>query len=135
MLAFAGVTSRSLAAVELAGKSFSRDQLFLTDSRVDLRCDGAGVFGADGALLGIYSSERVAREVREPKLEGPDDLVAAPFLPAPAGAVASRCAGVLRVSAKAGSEKLVVRGAAPHGGVVGSAWAIHALTRGSTISR
>jgi len=69
MLAFAGVASRSLAAVELGGRKFARGELFQTDSRVDLRCDGAGVFGADGALLGMYDCEHVAREVREPKLE------------------------------------------------------------------
>ncbi|MFN3244732.1 MAG: trypsin-like peptidase domain-containing protein [Planctomycetota bacterium] len=69
MLAFAGVASRALSAVEFDGHRFARGASFLTDARVDLRCDGAGVFGADGALLGIYSSEHVAREVREPKLE------------------------------------------------------------------
>lgn len=69
MLAFAGVASRALSGVELDGRRFARGEVFLTDSRVDLRCDGAGVFAADGALLGLYSSEHVAREVREPKLE------------------------------------------------------------------
>ncbi|MGC6487393.1 MAG: trypsin-like peptidase domain-containing protein [Planctomycetota bacterium] len=69
MLAFCGVASRALAAVTLGGRRFARDEVFLTDSRNDLRCDGAGVFGADGVLLGLYSAERVLRDVREPKLE------------------------------------------------------------------
>ena len=68
MLAFSGVASRALAAVTLAGRRFSSEEVFLTDSRNDLRCDGAGVFGADGRLLGLYSTEHVLRDVREPKL-------------------------------------------------------------------
>lgn len=69
MLAFSGIASRALSAVTLDDRPFSTEDVFLTDSRNDLRCDGAGVFGADGQLLGIYSTEHVLRDVREPKLE------------------------------------------------------------------
>ena len=69
MLAFSGVASRALAPVTLAGRAAAPGDVFLTDSRNDLRCDGAGVFGADGQLLGVYSAEHVRRDVREPTLE------------------------------------------------------------------
>lgn len=69
LLAFSGVASRALAGLTLDGRRFSPADVFLTDSRNDLRCDGAGVFGADGQLLGVYSTEKVLRDVREPKLE------------------------------------------------------------------
>ena len=69
MLAFSGVASRALAGVTLSGRAAARGDVFLTDSRNDLRCDGAGVFGADGRLLGVYSAEHVLRDVREPTLE------------------------------------------------------------------
>ena len=99
MLAFCGVASRALAPVTLGGQRFAAEEVFLTDSRNDLRCDGAGVFGADGALLGIYSAERVLRDVREPKLEDlqrpsfgvvvPSSRIATAFAGALTGAVAS----------------------------------------------
>jgi len=69
MLAFAGVASRALSGVEIDGRRQAREGLFLTDSRNDIRCDGGGVFGADGRWLGIYSTEHVVRDVREPTLE------------------------------------------------------------------
>lgn len=69
MLAFAGVASRAVSDVELDGQMQARVGLFLTDSRNDIRCDGGGVFGADGKWLGIYSTEHVVRDVREPTLE------------------------------------------------------------------
>jgi serine protease Do len=69
MLAFAGVASRAVSDVELDGQMLERGALFLTDSRSDVRCDGASVFGADGQLLGLYSTEHVTRDVREPTLE------------------------------------------------------------------
>jgi|GEM_PF-948202 len=69
MLAFSGVASRALSSVTLDGHRFDRGELFLTDSRNDMRCDGAGVFSADGYLLGMYSAEHVRRNVQEPKLE------------------------------------------------------------------
>ena len=69
MLAFAGVASPALAAVELNGKPFAAADVFLTDSRNDERCDGAGVFAEDGTLLGIYCAEHVRRDRVEPTLE------------------------------------------------------------------
>ncbi|HEB54681.1 MAG TPA: serine protease, partial [bacterium] len=68
MLAFAGVASRSLGAVRLDGHEFPPEQVFLTDSRNDERCDGGAVFGEHGHLLGLYSSEHVQRNVSEPTL-------------------------------------------------------------------
>lgn len=69
MLAFAGVASNALSAVNLAGTSFAKSDVFLTDSRNDERCDGGAVFAADGKLLGIYATEHVKRDVRDAKLE------------------------------------------------------------------
>lgn len=68
MLAFAGVASAALAPVTLDGKAFAGDEVFLSDARNDERSDGAGVFGRDGVLLGIYASEHVQRDLSEPTL-------------------------------------------------------------------
>ncbi|MFK7741153.1 MAG: trypsin-like peptidase domain-containing protein [Planctomycetota bacterium] len=68
MLAFAGVASAALAPVVLGGSKRTPDEFFLTDARSDERCDGAPVFGADGVLLGLYASEHVLLDVREPTL-------------------------------------------------------------------
>src|SRR5688572_20927083 len=69
MPAFGGVASPALAAVTLGGKQFAPDDVFLTDSRNDERCDGAPVFDSQGRVLGIYSSEHVQRDKSEPTLE------------------------------------------------------------------
>jgi S1-C subfamily serine protease len=69
MPAFGGVASPALAAVTLGGKEFGPDAVFLTDSRNDERCDGAPVFDSQGRVIGIYSSEHVQRDQREPTLE------------------------------------------------------------------
>lgn len=69
MLAFVGVASNALSEVTLGGKPFANNEVFLTDSRNDARCEGGGVFGADGSFLGIYSAEHVRREVRDAKLK------------------------------------------------------------------
>lgn len=76
LFAFAGVASPALADVTLNGKKFSADDVFLTDGRNDLRCDGAAVLDAGGRLLGLYGSDHVRRDVQEPKLE---DLKAPSF--------------------------------------------------------
>lgn len=68
MLAFAGVASPALAEVTLGGRPFAPDEVFLTDSRNDERCDGAPVFDDAGRLLGVYSSEHVQRDRSEPTL-------------------------------------------------------------------
>ena len=69
MLAFAGVTSAAACGVSIGGAQFAREAILLCDSRNDERCDGAPVFDADGALLGLYASEHVQRDVSEPTLE------------------------------------------------------------------
>ena len=69
MLAFVGVTSPALAATTHQGVEWSPTELFLTDSRNDERCDGASVVAADGRLLGLYGSDNVKRNEREPTLE------------------------------------------------------------------
>lgn len=69
MLAFAGVASHALAGVTLQGKAFRKSEVFLTDARSDRRCNGGAVFAADGKLLGLYASEHVERNIREPKIE------------------------------------------------------------------
>lgn len=69
MLAFAGVASPALAAVELGGKAFAANDLFMTDSRSDYRCDGAPVVDGKGRLLGLYAAEHVLRDKSEPTLE------------------------------------------------------------------
>lgn len=68
MLAFAGVASAALADVTLHGVRVAAADLFLSDVRNDERCDGAPLFGADGRLLGLYSSEHVQRDKSEPEL-------------------------------------------------------------------
>ncbi|MCK5944176.1 MAG: trypsin-like peptidase domain-containing protein, partial [Planctomycetes bacterium] len=104
MLAFAGVASRSLAQVSLHGRSYAADELFLTDSRNDIRCDGAPVFGADHVLLGLYASEHVTRNVGEPTLED---------LKRPSFGVVVPAARVRRVFAKELVEQRTAGGAAP----------------------
>jgi S1-C subfamily serine protease len=86
LFAFAGVASPAVADVTLKGRQFRAADVFLTDGRNDLRCDGAAVLDASGRLLGLYNSDRVRRDVQEPKLE---DLKAPSF-----GVVLS--AGVVR---------------------------------------
>lgn len=63
MLAFNGVASNSLATVTFAGQQFAPTDLFLTDARNDVRCDGAAAFAADGTLLGLYATEHVKNEM------------------------------------------------------------------------
>lgn len=69
MLAFAGVASNALSSTTLGGKTFGKNDVFLTDSRNDERCDGGAVFGADGSFLGLFATEHVKRDVRDAKLE------------------------------------------------------------------
>lgn len=69
MLAFSGVASPALTGVTLGGRALAADEVFLTDSRNDERCDGAPIFRAGGDLLGLYDAEHVQRDVSEPKLE------------------------------------------------------------------
>lgn len=69
MLAFAGVASAALSAVDVAGKPFAPNDVFLTDSRSDLRCDGAPVVDGAGRLLGLYASTNVLRDKSDPTLE------------------------------------------------------------------
>ncbi|MBX3463852.1 MAG: trypsin-like peptidase domain-containing protein [Planctomycetes bacterium] len=69
MLAFGGVASAALAAVPLDGRPCAADDLFLTDSRHDERCDGAPVVDLQGRLLGLYAAEHVQRDKSEPSLE------------------------------------------------------------------
>lgn len=69
MPAFGGVASPALSAVTLGGRPFAADEVFLTDSRNDERCDGAPVFDAHGRVLGLYSSEHVRRDQAEPTLD------------------------------------------------------------------
>lgn len=93
MFAFAGIASPALAPVTLGGRAFPANDVFLTDSRSDLRCDGAPVVDADGRLLGLYASEHVQRDKSEPTLE---DLRRPSFgLVLPAGAIRRTFAGDL----------------------------------------
>ncbi|MEO6593785.1 MAG: trypsin-like peptidase domain-containing protein [Planctomycetota bacterium] len=71
MLAFAGVASAALAAVEMRGVLLQPPAVFMTDSRNDERCDGAPVLDGHGRLVGLYSAEHVQRDRSEPTL---DDL-------------------------------------------------------------
>ncbi|MCB9876090.1 MAG: trypsin-like peptidase domain-containing protein [Planctomycetes bacterium] len=87
LLAFAGCASAALAPVALGGQTFSPGDVFLCDARNDERCDGAPVVSADGALLGLYSSEHVQRDKSEPVLE---DLQRPSFGVVLAGAVVHR---------------------------------------------
>ncbi len=68
LFAFAGVASPALSDVQLRGQRVVAADVFLTDGRSDLRCDGAAVLDVRGRLLGLYSSEHVRRDVQEPKL-------------------------------------------------------------------
>jgi S1-C subfamily serine protease len=68
---FAGVASPALASPSLDARSVPAADVFLTDSKQDLRCDGAPVLGADGRLLGLFATEHVGRDQAEPTL---DDL-------------------------------------------------------------
>ncbi|MFN9442314.1 MAG: trypsin-like peptidase domain-containing protein [Planctomycetota bacterium] len=69
LLAFGGTAGPAQAGVSLGGVAFAADDLFLTDSRNDERCDGAPVFDAAGRCVGLYDAERVRRDVQDPKLE------------------------------------------------------------------
>jgi hypothetical protein len=62
------VTARTSGAIEVASRLLPRDAVFLLDGAIQARSHGAGVFGADGALLGLASAARVAVEVGEPTL-------------------------------------------------------------------
>lgn len=100
MPAFGGVASPALSAVALGGSTFAADEVFLTDSRNDERCDGAPVLDAHGRVLGLYSSEHVQRDKSEPTL---DDLKRPSFgVVLPAGrirkAFAAEFAGVKNAS-------------------------------------
>ncbi|MFN6194834.1 MAG: serine protease, partial [Planctomycetota bacterium] len=69
LLAFGGTAGPAQAGVSLGGVAFAADDLFLTDSRNDERCDGAPVFDAAGRCVGLYDAERVRRDVQDPTLE------------------------------------------------------------------
>lgn len=69
MVAFAGVASPALAGVAIAERKFAANEVFLTDSRSDLRCDGAPVLDADGRVMGLYATANVLRDRSEPTLE------------------------------------------------------------------
>jgi S1-C subfamily serine protease len=71
LFAFAGVASAALHGVALDGCGFAAGEVFLTDARADLRCDGAAVFDGHARLCGVYSAEHVRRDIGEPTL---DDL-------------------------------------------------------------
>ncbi|MCA8974547.1 MAG: trypsin-like peptidase domain-containing protein, partial [Planctomycetes bacterium] len=69
MLAFGGVASPALGSTSHRGVDWRAADYFLSDARNDLRCDGASVVDTSGRLLGLYGSENVKRNVREPTLE------------------------------------------------------------------
>lgn len=69
VFAFAGVASPALTAVSLGERSLAAGDVFLTDSRNDIRCDGAPVVDGEGRLLGLYSTANVQRDKGEPTLE------------------------------------------------------------------
>ncbi|MBL8725490.1 MAG: trypsin-like peptidase domain-containing protein [Planctomycetes bacterium] len=66
---FAGVASPALAAPRLSGTTIPLAEVFLTDTKQDLRCDGAPVVDAEGRLLGLFAAEHVGRDQAEPTLE------------------------------------------------------------------
>jgi len=69
MVAFAGVASPALSEVTVGENKFAANDVFLTDSRSDLRCDGAPVLDGEGRVIGLYATANVLRDRAEPTLE------------------------------------------------------------------
>lgn len=69
LFAFAGVASPALADVEVLGRRWEAARVFLTDTKQDVRADGAAVLDLSGRLLGLFAAEKVRRDQSEPTLE------------------------------------------------------------------
>lgn len=69
VFAFAGVASPALSGILLGERKLAANDVFLTDSRSDIRCDGAPVVDGEGRLLGLYATANVQRDKGEPTIE------------------------------------------------------------------